>query len=798
LVQANEFQAIRLKVPEKKLYKELNRGTGIKYPIKVDLALSAHKRSLILQAELGGMEFPADEQYAKFKRQFNIDKAILFSHIHRLVHCVIDCQIHLQDAVAVRHALELGRSFSARVWDNSPYQMRQIAQIGLVAIRKLAAGGINSIEALETAEPHRIEMLMSKNPPFGQKLLDKLKDFPKLRVSVKMMGKVGNHHCADSVIANAPKFQDTRQGRPVSVKIKAECGLMNDKVPMTFHKRPIYVCLLTERSDGHLIDFRRMSAKNLNNGQDLLISAELLNNTQYITCYVMCEAVAGTLRYAELKPDLPAYLFPPPRARILQQQPAQDPGNLERVGGPPAKESSTSPATLEDDEFAEGEIDDQAMVNAAAGTDFNHIDHLDMDLNGRKTNSGLQGREKRGAEQPAWNPERLDNGKFGCNHKCKDKTICKHMCCRDGVDKAPKPPKNAFVSAASLVDTSMPTTKGKHASLPATKKLTSSKTSAKGQTAQVEIVDQADQGKGGEVTKKTLRDFQILQRLHDKVVKGPTTPDVSLKKSSSEYFRVDKQRKLSFLDESNHRTESSDKPSTDYDDEWMESLPSPSALLAKDEAVGEPLDREKSTDYGSSWHHDLQCSSPLLRGKDAATTTHSDNYSSEAFDLSQFDNDDDKADMEAAMVGLSDSITMNEGSQVQSASTNVRQSKTVGELQSNVEQKTFFAPAPGSQLQASSGSSKLFVSTESPEKSREPRQKRKPGFMPEAEDLSLSAPVPKRPRLKDQIDHVLQASSSAENLAVQPAPIIKPGFPAWVYEFDPEFIAEYQDFVDFI
>ena len=86
--------------------------------------------------------------------------------------------------------MELARSFGARVWDNSPLEMKQIAQIGLVAIRKLAMGGINSIEALEAAEPQRIEMLMSKNPPFGTKLLANLRDFPKLRLSVKLMGKV--------------------------------------------------------------------------------------------------------------------------------------------------------------------------------------------------------------------------------------------------------------------------------------------------------------------------------------------------------------------------------------------------------------------------------------------------------------------------------------------------------------------------------------------------------------------------------------------------------------------------------
>ena len=190
IVQAEEFRDIRLRANEKKLFKEINHANGIKFPIKVDLAMHAHKRSLIIQTELGGVDFPTDEQYVKHKRQFNQDKTSLFSASHRLISCVIDCQIHLQDAVTVRHALELARSFGAKVWDNSPLQMKQIAQIGLVAIRKLTMGGINSIEALEAAEPHRIEMLMSKNPPFGNKLLANMRDFPKLRVSVNMMGKV--------------------------------------------------------------------------------------------------------------------------------------------------------------------------------------------------------------------------------------------------------------------------------------------------------------------------------------------------------------------------------------------------------------------------------------------------------------------------------------------------------------------------------------------------------------------------------------------------------------------------------
>ena len=40
-----------------------------------------------------------------------------------------------------------------------------------------------------------------------------------------------------------------------------------------------------------------------------------------------------------------------------------------------------------------------------------------------------------------WEPQRLRNGKWACNHPCKDKNACKHLCCREGLDKPPKAPK---------------------------------------------------------------------------------------------------------------------------------------------------------------------------------------------------------------------------------------------------------------------------------------------------------------------------------------------------------------------
>lgn len=201
---------MRFKSGEKSLYKEINRDISIKFPIKVDLALPAHKISLLMQAELGGVEFPNNDQFAKHKMQFSQDKAIIFQQVNRLIRCIIDCQIHLGDSIGVRHALELARSFGSRAWDNSPLQMKQIDQIGPMAVRKLANAGINSVEALEATEQHRIEMLLGKNPPFGAKLLGRLSGFPKPRVTVKMIGKV-RLACRQRVVADEISGDQTGQ-----------------------------------------------------------------------------------------------------------------------------------------------------------------------------------------------------------------------------------------------------------------------------------------------------------------------------------------------------------------------------------------------------------------------------------------------------------------------------------------------------------------------------------------------------------------------------------------------------------
>ena len=71
--------------------------------------------------------------------------------------------------------------------------MKQIPGIGPISIRKLVAAGISSLEVLEATEPSKINMVLSKQQGFGENLVGLLRNFPKPRVSIKLMGKVGDH-----------------------------------------------------------------------------------------------------------------------------------------------------------------------------------------------------------------------------------------------------------------------------------------------------------------------------------------------------------------------------------------------------------------------------------------------------------------------------------------------------------------------------------------------------------------------------------------------------------------------------
>jgi len=185
--QSHEFREIRFRSGEKQVYKELNGMNDIRFPLKIDLSAAAHKVSLIIQAVLGGVNHIADQPTHRV--QYSIDQSLIFQHVHRLIRCMVDCQNIDKDAVGIRNSLMLSRSLAARIWDDSPMVLQQIEQIGPVAMRKLINAGITSIDELSSTDPGRLELVLNKASPYGMTMHRHVQTFPKLRVSLQIIGQ---------------------------------------------------------------------------------------------------------------------------------------------------------------------------------------------------------------------------------------------------------------------------------------------------------------------------------------------------------------------------------------------------------------------------------------------------------------------------------------------------------------------------------------------------------------------------------------------------------------------------------
>jgi ATP-dependent DNA helicase HFM1/MER3 len=402
-----------MKPTERICFREFNKSPFIKSPIKEIIYTYAHKVSLIIQIQLGGMDLPTDKDFNTIRRQYLAEKAIVFDRVQRLVRCVVDCKLYDQDAIAAHNALELARSISAEYWEHSPLQLRQISGIGPVALRKLVQGDIKTITQLASLDTASIERVLSKNPPFGKKILDFVNNFPRLTL-------------------NAEIIKILKDSTQVKVQIKVRLGFANANVPYSQH-RALSLTFLAEVSSGRLGHHWRGSIRKLEKALDFTFTCQLSDPGDTIICQLACDELVGTVQTTVLKPDIPASAFPLPKLAPRV--------NVQRL--------SSEDADFEWDDNEEADFL-AALTSAEGGhvvglggsygedDDFKDIDLFDE-----------EGDILRPEDDPTERPEsiQLPNGKWRCNHRCSDGrgtksgNTCKHRCCRDGIDKPRKAKK---------------------------------------------------------------------------------------------------------------------------------------------------------------------------------------------------------------------------------------------------------------------------------------------------------------------------------------------------------------------
>jgi ATP-dependent DNA helicase HFM1/MER3 len=417
-----------MKPNERGSFREFNKSPFIKLPIKENIITFAHKVSLIIQIHLGGVDLPMGKEFNIIKRQFQSEKVIIFERMLRLIRCVVECKAYECDGVATCNALELLRSVAAGYWENSTLQLRQLPTIGPAAVRKLVQSNVKTIGQLAAMDSAAIERVMSRNPPFGKKILDVVTNFPRLTIQADI------------------KKMIVKAGEPTKLQVKAQVGFLNARFPVWNRKVPT-VTFTAYISDGNLAHIWRGPLKRLEKGFDLTFTCELSQPSDIIFCQLACEEIVGTIQSVELKPEIPASSFPSSKPIIPLIEIA--PNTVADKVLLSTEEEAEIFALLEEEDY---------IANAGPRSDYGRDSVFDDFVNIDDLEVGASG-ENGGPEAKISEPVQMENGKWRCNHKCRDAqgiyltkngVPCKHLCCHEGLDRPRKIQKKRVCWTASL------------------------------------------------------------------------------------------------------------------------------------------------------------------------------------------------------------------------------------------------------------------------------------------------------------------------------------------------------------
>ncbi|XP_019161506.1 PREDICTED: DExH-box ATP-dependent RNA helicase DExH17 isoform X3 [Ipomoea nil] len=104
----------------------------------------------------------------------------------RIAKCMKEYFVYKKNYIGALSSALLAKCLHQKVWDDSPYLLKQLPGIGMVTAKALNSMGVKSFEALADADPRKIEMVTGRKYPFGNHIKGSLLSLPpKIEMEVK-------------------------------------------------------------------------------------------------------------------------------------------------------------------------------------------------------------------------------------------------------------------------------------------------------------------------------------------------------------------------------------------------------------------------------------------------------------------------------------------------------------------------------------------------------------------------------------------------------------------------------------
>ncbi|CAD6624002.1 HN1_G0030990.mRNA.1.CDS.1 [Saccharomyces cerevisiae] len=407
LATSEEFSVMRVRHNEKKLFKEINLSPLLKYPFLTEKKQSqiidkvSQKVSLLIQYELGGLEFPSYEGASKLHQTLVQDKFLVFRHCFRLLKCMVDTFIEKSDGTSLKNTLFLLRSLNGHCWENTPMVLRQLKTIGLVSVRRLIRHGITNLEEMGHLSDTQIEYYLNLKIGNGIKIKNDISLLPCLNIRTKL------ENC---------KIENEELWLTFKVEISATFK------SSIWHGQHLSLDIETEKSSGELIDFRRLQLNKLQSPRGFRISAKISSKLEKIEFSIHCQEIAGlgktivystdhlASQFSAKTPHIRKDLNSLEKCLFYESSSDEEVGKTSRVSHKDGLEESLSSDDSILDYLNERKKSSKAVESAAViHPEAHSSSHFS---NGRQVRS---------------------NGNYECFHSCKDKTQCRHLCCKEGI-----------------------------------------------------------------------------------------------------------------------------------------------------------------------------------------------------------------------------------------------------------------------------------------------------------------------------------------------------------------------------
>ncbi|KAG7903106.1 hypothetical protein KL935_000638 [Ogataea polymorpha] len=184
LSQTPEFAKVEYRSSEKPLFRKINQSPLIRYRLEGEIEAVWQKVHLVVQFELGRLDYPTHPSFRNLSLGFNFDKAKVLRQMTNLINAGISIFKRKGDTTSLRSVLYLERCLSAKAWENTALELTQIEGIDKGVARKLETSNIHSIkEALQLPREsfHRLGIKNSVT------IYDQLRSFPQIHLKAKII-----------------------------------------------------------------------------------------------------------------------------------------------------------------------------------------------------------------------------------------------------------------------------------------------------------------------------------------------------------------------------------------------------------------------------------------------------------------------------------------------------------------------------------------------------------------------------------------------------------------------------------